>query len=106
MSSSKPLSIAVLGAGRVGAVIAAELASDKNPFIVSVADVSERALSNPILSLVADKILLKGDDSSILESCIERHDLVLNCVPGFIGYKTLEQIIRLKRPCIDISFFP
>jgi len=41
-----------------------------------------------------------------LKSAIAPFDLVVCAVPGFLGYRTLENIIRAKKNVIDISFFP
>ena len=33
-------------------------------------------------------------------------DMIVSAVPGFMGYKTLETLIQLKKKIVDISFFP
>jgi saccharopine dehydrogenase-like NADP-dependent oxidoreductase len=38
--------------------------------------------------------------------CVSNADLVINAVPGNIGYQTLERIIRQGRNVVDIAFFP
>jgi len=39
-------------------------------------------------------------------SLINKCDFVINALPGFIGFQTLETIIRAKKNVIDIAFFP
>ena len=37
---------------------------------------------------------------------LKNYNLVINCLPGFMGYSMLETIIELDLPCIDLSFMP
>jgi saccharopine dehydrogenase-like NADP-dependent oxidoreductase len=37
---------------------------------------------------------------------ISDYDLVIGAVPGFMGYKTLETVIKAGKNIVDISFFP
>jgi saccharopine dehydrogenase-like NADP-dependent oxidoreductase len=37
---------------------------------------------------------------------VEQHDLVINAVPGFLGFQTLQSIIEAGKNVIDIAFFP
>jgi saccharopine dehydrogenase-like NADP-dependent oxidoreductase len=41
-----------------------------------------------------------------LQSTIKQHDLVINAVPGFLGFETLKAIIEADMNVIDIAFFP
>jgi saccharopine dehydrogenase-like NADP-dependent oxidoreductase len=44
-------------------------------------------------------------DPRKVESIAKDHDLVLSAVPGFMGYRTLETILRTGTSCVDIAFF-
>jgi len=96
--------IIVLGCGMVGRAMAIDLAKKHD---VTITDISSDALiliksKNPkIKTLVLD--VRKSDE---LKNAIAPFDVVLSAVPGFLGYKTLETIIRAKKNAIDISFFP
>jgi saccharopine dehydrogenase-like NADP-dependent oxidoreductase len=96
--------IIVLGCGMVGKAMALDLAKKHD---VTITDISSDALiliksKNPkIKTLVLD--VRKSDE---LKNAITSFDVVLSAVPGFLGYKTLETIIRAKKNVIDISFFP
>ena len=46
-----------------------------------------------------------GEPSGVTELA-GRYDMVLNAVPGFMGYKTLEAIIKSGKNVVDIAFFP
>lgn len=37
---------------------------------------------------------------------VKDFDLVVSCVPGFMGYNVLESVIVAKKPVVDISFMP
>ena len=94
--------IIVLGAGLVGGVMAKDLA--KNHQVTSV-DFNE----NTLLRLSKLGIHTIHDDlskSSTIKRLIKDFDLVIGAVPGFMGYKTLETIIKAGKNCVDISFFP
>ena len=41
-----------------------------------------------------------------LQGIIKQHDLVINAVPGFLGFETLKNIIEAGMDVIDIAFFP
>jgi saccharopine dehydrogenase-like NADP-dependent oxidoreductase len=37
---------------------------------------------------------------------VQDADLVVGAVPGFLGYRTVEEVLKAGRPVVDISFFP
>jgi saccharopine dehydrogenase-like NADP-dependent oxidoreductase len=94
--------IVVLGAGLVGAAIAEDL--HKNHDVTS-ADINESALQNLFQKGIRTA---KTDlaDREQLKKLIEPFDLVIGAVPGFMGYSTVEQVIRAGKNMVDISFFP
>ena len=94
--------IIVLGAGLVGGVMAKDLA--KNHQVASV-DFKEDALL-PLSKLGIHTIHADLSNSSTIERLIKDYDLVVGAVPGFMGYQTLETIIKAGKNCVDISFFP
>jgi saccharopine dehydrogenase-like NADP-dependent oxidoreductase len=92
----------VLGAGRVGKVIAADLSKD---FDVTSADVSAAALEKlaarfPVKTRVTDL-----SDAKAVGAAIADADLVVCAVPGFMGFQTLKTIIENGKNVVDISFF-
>ena len=96
--------VAVLGAGMVGSAMAIDLVKD---FEVTSIDISEQNLD-----------LLKGRNKSIstvkhdlkayegYAELLKPYDFIITAVPGFMGYKTLEAVIKAKKSVVDISFFP
>jgi saccharopine dehydrogenase-like NADP-dependent oxidoreductase len=94
--------VVVLGAGRVGKVIAADLSQE---FDVTSADVSAQALESlaqryPVKTRVADL-----GDAKAVSGAIADADLVICAVPGFMGFKTLKTAIEAGKDVVDISFF-
>ena len=92
--------IIVLGAGLVGGVMAKDLAKDHT---VTSVDISQKNLKklNNINTICADI-----SNTETLQNIIKGYDLVVGAVPGFMGYKMMEDVIRVGKNIVDISFFP
>ncbi|MEM7037395.1 MAG: saccharopine dehydrogenase C-terminal domain-containing protein, partial [Bacteroidota bacterium] len=74
---------------------------------VTVADIDQSALDkvthrNPAIQTIHADL----SDQNRLGELIQPFDLVLNAVPGFMGYTTTECILRNGKNTVDISFFP
>ncbi len=96
--------ITVLGAGRVGATMALDLARD-GEFDVTVADFSEAALAR----LAARGLKVTARDLSHpgeVTEAVQGADLVVGAVPGFMGFRTLKTVLEAGKHVVDISFFP
>jgi lysine 6-dehydrogenase len=96
--------IIILGCGRVGSAMATDLAKDSN-FNVTVADKNEVAFSR--LQKDPDIQTIKADlaDSKELKKLVSGYDLVVDAVPGFMGYQTFKTVIEAGRNIVDIAFF-
>ena len=100
------MKVAVLGAGLVGGPMAADLAGDDR-FEVTAVDASEAALArlgSKHPGIVARQQNLS--DPAAVTELVAGFDLVLNAVPGFMGYATLEAILLAKKDVVDIAFYP
>jgi len=96
--------IIVLGTGRVGKAIAIDLSSEHN---VTTVDIDTQALDD----ISADQPQIKTiqadlRDHTLLANSIKPADLVINAVPGYMGYQTLKGIISNRCNVVDIAFFP
>jgi len=96
--------LTVLGAGLVGSAIVKDLAQEAD-FDVTVIDINQQALNRleaqaPVRGVQADL-----SQKEQIPALIADADLVVCAVPGFMGYQTLEQIIRAGKDVVDISFF-
>lgn len=99
------MKIIVLGGGLVGGPMAKDLAADHN-FEVTVVDQNEQILADladraNITSVIADLA-----DPDRVTSLVTDYDFVVDAVPGFMGFQTLQAVIEAGRNVIDIAFFP
>ncbi|HYG02929.1 MAG TPA: saccharopine dehydrogenase C-terminal domain-containing protein [Chryseosolibacter sp.] len=94
--------VVVLGAGLVGKAIAIDLSKD---FSVTSVDINEDAL-NVLKQAGIDtkRVDLSREDE--VSSLIKDFDMVVGAVPGFMGFKTVETVIKAGKNMVDISFFP
>lgn len=96
-------SILVLGGGLVGRPIALDLRLSDG-FDVTVADYADASLHK----LQSDGVkTVKADlsDSKVVEQLAQQFDMFVNAVPGSIGFKTLEVLVRSGKPVVDIAFY-
>jgi saccharopine dehydrogenase-like NADP-dependent oxidoreductase len=95
--------IIVLGAGMVGSAMAIDLAKQHE---VCLTDLSQAVLdkAKKKCSDLAIQVL-DVTDIAKLQQNISQHDLVVNAVPGFLGFETLRSIIEAGMNVIDIAFF-
>lgn len=96
--------VLILGAGLVGKPMALDLIKDGS-FEVAVADISDVHLNN-----LGDERLgkFKADlsNESKLKALVNDYEIILNAVPGSIGFRTLKWCIEEKKDVIDIAFYP
>jgi len=98
------MKVIILGAGLVGRAMALDLSRDKE-FKVFVADINQARLRQ----LAAEGLLTFEQDLSQkdkLKELILDKDLVINAMPGFLGYETLKTCLETGKPVVDIAFFP
>jgi lysine 6-dehydrogenase len=94
--------IIVLGAGLVGKAIAIDLSKK---FEVTSVDINEEALNAlQVHGVKTQKI--DFSDHTQLSELLSGFDLVVGAVPGFMGYRTVETVIKARKNMVDISFFP
>jgi len=98
------MKIIVLGAGLVGKAMALDLASEPEFSLTSV-DLKQEALAE--LATAGIKVI--GQDISQSEATkdlVSNYDLVINAVPGYLGFQSLKACLEAGRNVVDISFFP
>lgn len=98
------MTIAVLGAGMVGRAIALDLAKEHSvsSFDLDVTNLNElKSRNGNIKTIVADL-----SDTTAYQNWFPSFDLLVNAVPGFMGYRALEAAINTSKNIVDISFFP
>ena len=96
--------IIVLGGGMVGSAMAIDLSKNHH---VTLSDIQQDTLNKvQENNKELDVLCLDVTDEIELKNTIYPFDLVVCAVPGFLGYKTLKNIIEAKKDVVDISFFP
>lgn len=97
------MKIAVLGCGLVGKTIAEDLSQDYSVIVVDPNEKQFDKIANKenITCLKASAL-----DMQTLKPTLEDVDVVCGAVPGKFGYQVLEELIKLKKNVVDISFMP
>jgi len=100
------MKIVVLGAGLVGGPMALDLSKDER-FDVTAVDVSEKVLAklqsnDPQINTVRRDL----SDPDEIGAVVAEFDLVINAVPGCMGYATVRAVIEAGKDIVDIAFFP
>ncbi len=94
--------VIVLGAGRVGGAMAIDLKKKHN---VKSVDLDASALDRlrESYGIATEQADLKAMED--FTELVADFDLVINAVPGFMGYETLRKIIETGKNVVDIAFF-
>lgn len=97
--------VIVLGAGRVGRVIARDLAEDKS-LEVALADRRASLLEEVCGRLGCRSICDDLADPEVIARIAGGFDLAVGALPGALGLQTLRGVIAAGKDCVDISFMP
>jgi len=99
------MKIIVLGAGLVGAPMAIDLNKDEN-FKVTVADYRNDTLDSIIVKYPELSIIQKDfSNPEDVTALVSDYDLVINAVPGFMGFETAKAIIKAGKNSTCIAFY-
>ena len=99
------MKVLILGAGLVGGPMAIDLAKDSE-FNITLADINKDSLDKIGVKNKISTIQKDLSDSKSIKEIVKDFDIVLNAVPGFMGYNTLKAIIESSKDVVDIAFFP
>lgn len=94
--------VVVLGAGRVGKAIAADISEE---FEVTSADINRSALESLASRYRVNTRITDLGNSAAVSDAVRDADLVISAVPGHLGFNTLRTIIEQGKDVVDISFF-
>lgn len=95
--------IIVLGAGMVGKAIAIDL-SKKHDVTSTDIDITSLEYLSKNYQIKTKRLDVNNDDE--LKTAISDFDIVVSAVPGFLGLKTMINVIKSKKNLVDISFLP
>ena len=93
----------ILGGGLVGQAMAIDLQKKYHTIVV---DINQDALKALNTDYGIETIIADISDAETLTKIITDCDIVIGSVPGHIGLKMLENVIRAGKDIVDISFFP
>ena len=96
--------VIVLGAGMVGSAMAIDMAKNHNVTLTDLSSSTLKTIKQKHNNLTTQT--LDVTNKTELQSIIKKYDLVINAVPGFLGFETLKSIIEAEMNVIDIAFFP
>ena len=99
------MKILVLGSGLVGAPMAVDLVHDHGND-VTVADKNKAAFKKLTAYRELKKIVMDLSEPANVKKLVRHYDLVVNALPGFMGFRTLKAVIEAGKNIVDISFFP
>jgi len=99
------MKVIVLGAGLVGKPMAIDLAAD-NALEVTVADINPAVLAELAAGYRISTVCVDLSDPAAIAGLVAGFDLVLDAVPGFMGYQTFKAVIEAGKNIVDIAFFP
>ncbi len=97
------MKIIICGAGMIGKVIAGELAKKH---AVTVADNNREVLSDISQKWQTATILTDLSVEENIKKAINDFDIIINAVPGKLGYQVLKGTIEAGKNIADISFMP
>ena len=98
------MNIIVLGAGLVGGPMAIDLSKNRK-FKVTVADLNANALKTLKKKHPVSVIETDLSKPAVVKKLVSGYDMVINAVPGFMGFATLKAIIEAGKNVVDIAFF-
>jgi saccharopine dehydrogenase-like NADP-dependent oxidoreductase len=95
--------VTILGCGMVGSAMAADLAKKHHvrAFDVNVQNLESIAAKKNIVTQILDLSF-----SENIRIAVNDADIVVNAVPGFMGFQTTRTVIEAGKNIVDISFFP
>ncbi len=99
------MKVIILGSGRIGTAMALDLVQD-NQFQVTVADIDGQKLSLMKQHRGIHCIYQDLSDRKKLKKLIKNFDLVIDALPGFMGFTVFQEVISAGKNIIDIAFFP
>ncbi len=98
------MKIIILGAGLVGKAMAMDLASSRE-FDVTAVDLRKeplKKLKNKGICAVTQKDLSSAER---VRQTIKSFDVVVNALPGYLGFNALKACLEMGKNVVDITFF-
>ncbi len=94
--------IVVLGSGIVGSAIAKDLCKD---YKVTAVDMNKSHLDKMKTEYSIDTSKADLSKKEKIASIVRDYDLVINALPGYMGFETMKTVIESKKDTVDIAFY-
>ena len=96
--------VIVLGAGLVGAAMARDLSGDPR-FSVTLADIDPESLARASEGFNMRTVCRDLSDPLSVKEIVKPFEMVINAMPGFMGFQTFRSVIEAGKDIVDIAFF-
>ncbi len=94
--------VVVLGSGIVGSAIVKDLCKD---FKVTAADMDKTKLNKIKAQCPVEAIEADLSHKEKIAAIIKESDLVINALPGYLGFEIMKTVIENKKNTVDIAFY-
>ena len=101
--------IIVLGCGNIGAVISQDLAKSLPSAEIAMADMDKSRVEeavNKIGQKNVSAVQVDASNSKELVSILGKHDLAVDALPGWLGYRVCKAAVSAKVDMVDVSYMP
>ncbi|MHA1617380.1 MAG: saccharopine dehydrogenase C-terminal domain-containing protein [Candidatus Njordarchaeales archaeon] len=99
----------VLGCGNIGSVIARDLIKSSPSYRVTIVDLSEekvKRVARDIRDERLDYMIGDATNPDTLKDFSRGIDVIINALPGSIGYKVMKNAISIGVNLVDVSYMP
>jgi saccharopine dehydrogenase-like NADP-dependent oxidoreductase len=103
------MKIVVLGCGNIGSVAAKDLAENLPSAEIVMSDVNKARAEEAASKIGRENvswIQTNASNHSELASTLEKFDLVVGALPGWMGYEACKAAISAKVNMVDVSYMP
>jgi len=98
------MKVIVLGSGLVGRPMAIDLVRDEE-FEITIVDNDESKLNKIDEQVDIRKVVKDLSDPENVKEVIADQEIVVNGLPGFLGFETLKAVVEAGKNIVDIAFF-
>jgi saccharopine dehydrogenase-like NADP-dependent oxidoreductase len=98
------LKVIVLGAGKIGSVIAKDFS--RRGVELTLGDIDIERAKEAATEVGGDSLVFKTSNFDQMVETISDFDLVIGALPGDYGYRALKACINARKDVVDVSFTP
>ncbi|HDJ22530.1 MAG TPA: saccharopine dehydrogenase [Candidatus Aminicenantes bacterium] len=99
------MNIIIFGAGRIGQTVCIDL-SAQSGLDLTIVDKSEKAVASLPGNLNVNSMVADVSEKESIFELLQGQDLVVNALPGRLGFRLMSCAIEAGLNLVDVSFFP